>query len=88
MCLYPLLSSGNTVGTGLVVKEKDRHTPGYSHRMSSTQLLDLEAMTPLCGVSRAPPGGEREPNEQNLLGMAMSCPRIKGSRSLVISSTD
>ena len=24
MCLYPLLSSGNTVGTGLVVKEKDK----------------------------------------------------------------
>ena len=76
-------------------KKKIRHTPGYSHRMSFTQLLDLEAMTSLCGVSRtfnkdwwAPPGGEREPNEQNLLGMAMSCPRIKGSRSLVISSTD
>lgn len=72
MCLYPLLSSGTKVGTGLVVKEKDKHTPSYSHRMCSSQLLDVEAMTPVCGVSRtfnkdwwAPPDGERrELNEQ------------------------
>ena len=72
MCLYPLLSSRNTVGTGLVVKERDRHTAGCSHGMYCSQLLDLEAMTPSCGVSRTfskdwwvPPDGERrEPNEQ------------------------
>lgn len=70
--MYPLLSSGTKVGTGLVVKEKDKHTPSYSHRMCSSQLLDVEAMTPICGVSRtfskdwwAPPDGERRDlNEQ------------------------